>query len=387
VSYKEHFRRTLRAAPARLHFAAHSHHPWPDVTEDAQRFAWVDAGERLDFKWEHIFGTVIPKAQGHVARILGLSDPKTVAFSPSTHDFVLRIFSCLERKPVRILTTDSEFHSFVRQAKRWEEAGLATVEMVKVEPFSTFGERFAERAASGDHDLIYVSQVFFNSGFVFEALPDAVAAAPPDTWFVVDGYHAFFALPVDLSALEDRIFYMSGAYKYAMSGEGACFLHCPPGWGARPVDTGWFAGFGSLYNRPGDQVEYGTDGSRFLGATLDPTGVYRFNAVADLWEREGVSVAMIHDHVRALQQQFLDRLDGIGARELHSGRLVPDRAHRERGHFLTFRGSAAGDLFERMRQHAIVTDWRLDRLRFGFGIYHDPEDVDELAGRLAGLLG
>ena len=32
---KEHFSRFLGAAPGRLHVAAHSHHPWPDVTFEA----------------------------------------------------------------------------------------------------------------------------------------------------------------------------------------------------------------------------------------------------------------------------------------------------------------------------------------------------------------
>ena len=53
----------------------------------------------------------------------------------------------------------------------------------------------------------------------------------------LDGYHAFLARPVDLSGLADRAFFLAGGYKYAMAGEGACFLHCPPGWLPRPRPT------------------------------------------------------------------------------------------------------------------------------------------------------
>ena len=60
---------------------------------------------------------------------------------------------------------------------------------------------------------------------------------------VVDGYHGFMATPTDLSAVADRIFYVSGGYKYAMSGECCAFLHAPPGFGDRPRITGWFAEF------------------------------------------------------------------------------------------------------------------------------------------------
>jgi selenocysteine lyase/cysteine desulfurase len=35
-----------------------------------------------------------------------------------------------------------------------------------------------------------------------------------------------------------------------------------------------------------------------------------------------------------------------------------------------------------MLEAGIVTDARNDRLRFGFGIYHRPEDVDQLVERL-----
>ena len=37
------FARFRNAAPERLHFAAHSHHFWPDVARDAQIKAWDDA--------------------------------------------------------------------------------------------------------------------------------------------------------------------------------------------------------------------------------------------------------------------------------------------------------------------------------------------------------
>ncbi|MBL7599179.1 class V aminotransferase, partial [Escherichia coli] len=82
----------------------------------------------------------------------------------------------------------------------------------------------------------------------------------------------------DLSKVADRIFYVAGGYKYAMAGEGACFLHAPPGFCPRPVVTGWFAEFGDLSGPPGG-VQYRSDGGRFWGATFDCSALYRFNAV------------------------------------------------------------------------------------------------------------
>src|SRR3546814_4193410 len=51
-----------------------------------------------------------------------------------------------------------------------------------------------------------------------------------------------------------RAFYLAGGYKYAMAGEGACFLHAPAGWGLRPRDTGWYAAFGALERSGGGVV-------------------------------------------------------------------------------------------------------------------------------------
>ena len=38
-----HFSHYFEANPRRLHFAAHSHHPWPDATQAAHARYWEDA--------------------------------------------------------------------------------------------------------------------------------------------------------------------------------------------------------------------------------------------------------------------------------------------------------------------------------------------------------
>jgi selenocysteine lyase/cysteine desulfurase len=377
ADYSAHFSRFLSAVPGRLHAAAHSHHPWPDVTYDAQVRAWEDAAGLMDAKWDRILTDVVPEAQRHIAGRLGLSDPAAIAFAPNTHSLLLRILSCLPDNP-RVLTTDAEFHSFTRQLGRLEEEGRVSVERVPAEPFASFPDRFAAAAAAGGHDLVFFSHVHFNSGYVTPdpgALAEAVAGA--GTYVVVDGYHGFMAVPSDLSAIESRAFYLAGGYKYAMAGEGACFLHCPPGWCPRPRDTGWYAGFGALSDAPDDVAGYGTDGSRFLGATFDPTGLYRFNAVQRWLDSLGVTVEAIHEHVANLQRVLLDRLDP----RLRAA-LVPGEGLGDRGHFLTFRLPDAERLHEHLASAGILTDRRGDRLRIGLGLYHNEDDARQLARRL-----
>src|SRR5437762_4021096 len=51
-SCKRLFSRAIAANPGRLHFAAHSHHLWPDASYDGHLAAWNDAAELADRKWE-----------------------------------------------------------------------------------------------------------------------------------------------------------------------------------------------------------------------------------------------------------------------------------------------------------------------------------------------
>jgi kynureninase len=229
---------------------------------------------------------------------------------------------------------------------------------------------------------VFLSQVLFDSGYVVGNLREVVGAVPDaDTFVVVDGYHGFMALPTDWSELADRAFYLAGGYKYAMAGEGSCFMHCPPGYGPKPLNTGWFAGFGALQAGVGDQrVPYTTGGLRFLGATLDPTPWYRFNAVQRWMLEIGLNPEKIHRHVRHLQDQFIAAIDGLGL-PISGDRLLPPPDADIRGNFLTFRHPDAGAFYRRLHDEGVLTDWRTDRLRLGFGIYHDESDVDELVAR------
>ena len=100
--YTAAFSRFL-ADPERLHFAAHSHHPWPDVARDAQLQAWDDAARWIDAKWGPVFDTVVPTAQRHIARLLKLPAAESVVFAPNLHEFVLWLASTVQRQPMRVL--------------------------------------------------------------------------------------------------------------------------------------------------------------------------------------------------------------------------------------------------------------------------------------------
>ena len=233
MSLKALFSRSLSADPDRLHFAAHSHHLWPDASFDGQMQAWNDAARLADRKWDKVMGEVWPEAQAEVAAEIGTDRPDAIVFAPNTHELLVRLFAAASSSwPIRVLTSDGEFHSARRQFARWEEAGAAEVERVPVEPFDTFSGRFLDRARSGDQDFIFVSEVLFGSGRIFEPVEELAAMGKPGgPWVAVDGYHAFMAIdrpfgtPAGASA-----FFLGGGYKYAMSGEGCAFMHARGSW-------------------------------------------------------------------------------------------------------------------------------------------------------------
>ncbi len=378
--YKQHYQQFLKANAGKQHYACHSHHYWPDVTRQAQLDYWDDTARHVDEKWGYFFSQKVPRVQQHIARILNLPDPGQIAFAPNTHEFVLRLLSCLpaHRAP-RILTTDGEFHSFNRQLSRLAEEQLVELVKVPCEPFDSFEERFAQHAAQGGWDLVFFSQVFFNSGVAVQDLEALVKAVPDDqTLICIDGYHGFCALPTDLGPVAHRVFYLAGSYKYAQGGEGCCFLAVPPGCELRPRNTGWYAEFGALHQARSQQVPYAENGMRFAGATLDMSALYRLLAVLDWWQQDGITVDKVHHHVQQLQQAFLAHLDDLASPHLNRTLLLSQGLDHH-GHFLTFRlasPQATAKLAGYLAQQGIQTDYRGDRLRFGFAPYHEVADIN-----------
>jgi selenocysteine lyase/cysteine desulfurase len=414
LSFKPLFSRSLSADPERLHFAAHSHHLWPDASFEGQVEAWNDAARLADRKWDKVMDEVWPEAQAHVADELGTGQPEAIVFAPNTHELLVRLFAAASSSwPIRVLTSDGEFHSARRQFARWEEAGAASVERVAVEPFDSFSARFLDRACSGEHGFIFVSQVLFGSGHSFDRVDELAALGHADgPWVVIDGYHAFMAIPLPLAGGEEArsaegvgascepmpntptpqpppasgrgssAFYLGGGYKYAMAGEGCAFMHAPPGFGERPRITGWFAEFEDLSLPPGS-VGYARDASRFLGATFDPSGLYRFNAVQRMLRENGLATARISERVAALQKQLLET---VGDTPLAEAELLNPLDTDRHARFLAFRSAHAQRWYAELKAQNCITDVRGDVLRIGFGIYQDEEDVDrlvQLLGRLS----
>jgi selenocysteine lyase/cysteine desulfurase len=364
--------------------AAHSHHLWPDATLAAQVEAWEDAAVLADHKWDKALGQVYPAAQALVARELALPSPDSVVFAPNTHTLLAVLKSAIDGRPVRVLSTDGEFHTFRRQAQRWTEAGEIALTLVESDA-PDFAKRFLATAREGHFDLIFVSHVFFKTGLVFDGIWElADLARPEGPWVVVDGYHGFRAVPTDLSAVADRIFYLAGGYKYAMAGEGAAFLHAPPGFGPRPALTGWYAEFGDLEGSPGG-VGYARDAGRFMGATFDQSGIERFVAAGVMLYADGLSTSAIAAHVRGLQRTLVDRIAVGAAGPLKQAVVLNPPGQGPQARFLALRHPEAQAWKQALATRGVVVDVRDDVLRIGLSIYHDERDLETFCAACGAL--
>jgi len=376
-SFKSLYSKFLEQNKDKLHFAPHSHHYWPDITREAQLEYWDDSAKYVDDKWEYFFTHKIPQTQKLIADTLNLSYPEQIVFAPNTHEFITRLLSCLpQKKQIKILTTNSEFYSFNRQIDRLNEEELFSIKKIPTNPIKDFQRAFINEINNTQYDFIFFSQVFFNSGFALENFNQIIDSINYNPIIVMDGYHGFMAIPTDLKKIEDRCFYISGSYKYAQGGEGCCFMHIPKNCELRPINTGWFARLDQLGSEE-DRVTYSNNGMRFAGSTIDFSPLYRLHASMNLFKEKEITISIIHEHVQRLQNKFLEQLKTIHHTELNLNNLLfNDLKHH--GHFLTFQlknNSITKALHLRLKEAGIITDYRSNKIRFGFSIYQDQSDI------------
>jgi len=388
LDLRKYYSRFLDGHKDKIHLAAHSHHFWPDVSREGHIEYWDDCAKSSDHKWDKIFSEIIPYAQNKIANILNLKTPDQIVFAPNTHELTSRLLSTyLGKDGLSILTTNSEFHSWKRQIQRLQELDSVKVEWIDTDKLLTDRNAFFETLITGlkkEPDLFFISQVFFDSGLAIttEEFQSLASCLSPNTTMVIDGYHGFAAIPTDLSALEGQVFYLAGGYKYAQAGEGAAFMVIPKKT-YRPAFTGWFAQFANLTQTTDQLVGYSQDFMSFMGSTQDMSGLYRFRKVLELFDSLDLDVKTIHNHVRSLQNQFLDDFNAKLVREF--GLSLLWNKDFEHGHFLTYVAQTedkASEIEKELKEKNILIDRRGNRLRFGFGLYHTDLTLKALAERL-----
>ena len=275
------------------------------------------------------------------------------------------------------MTTRGEFHSLHRQLSRLTEEGL-DVTFVDPYPLDELAGRLAAAVTERTAALM-VSTVLFETSAIIPGVSDAVRAARAvGAEVLLDAYHAFGVVPMDLSEMgSDDIFVTAGGYKYAQWGEGVCWLRVPPKTSLRPVYTGWFSDFAGLADvRDGGPVRYGRrPADRFAGSTYDPVSHYRARAVIRFFDEQELTV----ERLRALSMYQTERLvRGIGDSAVVRSPLAPER----RAGFVTVELEEASSVVAALREVGVFTDARGRLLRLGPAPYVTDAELDRAVAAL-----
>jgi selenocysteine lyase/cysteine desulfurase len=115
---------------------------------------------------------------------------------------------------------------------------------------------------------------------------------------------------------------------------------------------------------------------RFMGATFDPSALYRFNAVRRMLQENGISTDRVAARTATLQRLLIDAL---GATALGEAELLNPLDGQDHARFLAFHDERAHRWWTELMAKNCVTDVRGNVLRIGLGLYHDEEDVEAFA--------
>ena len=207
--------------------------------------------------------------------------------------------------------------------------------------------------------------MFFTNARIVSKLTDILeAAAERETPVLVDLYHAFNAVPLATDLWPGQVFAVGGGYKYAQSGEGVCWMLLPKDSERyRPRNTGWFADFEHLESAQ-TKVSYGSNFQRFLGATFEPTPLYRANAVMDWMDAKNLSVENLRTQAKLQTELLISAFDESSLNEKGFSVASP-RDSELRANFVSFEHKNATEICTMLGQNGLRTDARSTLLRLG----------------------
>ena len=369
-----------------------------------------------NYSWDILFEKTMPEAVLHIKSLLDIKDATTVVeFGHNSHELVTRIISTsfdrllnctAKERPIRIITTDTEFYSLTRQINRFTSDQTSHIEaiIVPIHPLDSFMDRLVLNITSVNKyiDFVYISQITYSQETVIPSIPEAVQRIKDAVCLIdqqypivmIDGYHGFGAIPTSLDNVD--CIYISGVLKHVGAGANLAFAVVPDCYynKLQPVLTGWLADVSVLSNGKGvsmgDNVGY-SDGLRLMGSTPSfHSSMVLFNHVMRLWVAHRITVPFAHNHVMRLQERFLNglkKLEASGATNVYisTSRLALSSSSHVLSHTLVFLQSSPEDAkqaVDMLKSQGVAIDCRKTFLRIGFGLNHNPEDVDRLLSAL-----
>lgn len=368
---RPHYQRFLDPLGEQILLTGHSHQAWPEASRLGQLAAWDEAAQLCDEKWGRVLGEVLDEFQRHVAKRIGTARSQDLALGTNTHELVYRLSTCFDPRG-SVVTTDAEFHSLRRQLLRSAEEGLRVTRVPAEAP--DFVDRFLSAIDEARPDWVALSLVLFTTARILPIEPILERCAERSIPVLVDAYHGFNALELEVDRWPGSVFVCGGGYKYAQIGEGACWLLLPKDAERyRPIYTGWFADFTNLEEIE-EAVSYGSGGLRFFGATFDPTALYRAVYVLRFMDEIGMSTAALRAVSLAATGLIIDAYDRHDLARTGL-QLATPREPSRRGNFVAFHRDDAKRLCARLAEHGVRTDVRGPLLRVGPAPYLTSAEV------------
>lgn len=370
----------------RLLFTGHSHQAWPDVAFDGVREYMQIVADQVDTKWSAAF----EKMEVLRTYLRNYYDDPTGKYcrEQNTHVLMISWLSALDLKNrPKIITTNGEFHSMYRQLRRYQEEGYDIVFLPHEDDdqlLSSIKEEMDDRTAA-----VMLSRVYFETSEINTKLSEIAAATKKaGVPLLIDDYHGTNVVPLSITeeGLE-HCYMLIGGYKYLQWGEANCFLRYPADCALRPAVTGWFASFETLDEPRDDKpVSFDKGDQKFASGTYDPISQFRAAAVADFFQKMGLSPEV-------LRQQYSDQLAYL--REIFDEQsFSPDliqhankRPIVESGGFMALKSTHAREIRAQLLEKGVFTDARGDIIRFGPAPYTTAVQCEQAIQKLGEVIG
>lgn len=272
----------------------------------------------------------IKVAQNLVSKILNISNPSQVNFYCNSNEALSTIFSDLaSNRKLNVLTSDSEFFNLLE----FEKLNHADICFVPTLPFDNFIERVLVEINKKNYDVIFLSKLFFNSGFIIQNIEVILHNIDINkTKLILDGNRAFMNIPLNLSSLENQIYFFSESFHYW--GNKLCILTSP------------------------------------LKIKSDPLApITNLINVLKYMENENLEIHNIHSHIKTIQNKFRAKLLELDHFYL-SEKNILSLNYDDHGHFYAF-ALPSSDVVEKMVEylqiHKILVEQIGSRLIFHFG--------------------
>jgi kynureninase len=370
------FSRVLRRDAHELYLSNHSLGRPPDrMAEDVASAvgAWYSG---MDGAWGPWFDE-LTGFRCKTAQLTGAPRPDCIVPKSSAGQGLRAVLNSFPEPP-RVLTTTAEFDSIELILQQYAARGRAVVEQVAPR---ADGQVHTEDliARLRGMDLVVVSHVFFATGQVLSGLAELIHAAhAAGAKVLLDCYHSYGALPLDLSGL-GADFAVGGSYKYLRGGPGCSWLYVHPRWldrGLSTLDVGWFAKKEPFGYERAMTPELAAGGDGWLESTFAPLPLFQARAGLDFVLAMGVERLRTYS---LTQKQLLSGL-------LTERGIAHFGAGAEHGAFVTIPHPDPMRLAERMKRAGVNADARHAGLRLCPDVLTTEAQLAEAVERLTRVL-